>query len=419
MTGGLLLAAFLAGFGRADLGAPSGHSLAGYFGVRPCEGALDPVEANCVALSDGERSVLLYSLDLVEVKGLCDRWRREIAAATGVPAEAVYIACTHTHTAPSVGRAADSYEISVEGSVAYDEAVLRKLIAIGKTALADRAPAALRLGRTEAKGLSFIRRYRMKDGTVRTNPGKSRLGEVIGPAGQPDESVGIIRLDREGRPSLALVNFQCHPDMVGGCKASADWPGFARRKLERDLGVRAVVFNGAQGDTNHIDPYDVHHGYEASRTFGEKLAAAVGDAWDGCAAETPGRISATVRSVRVKVRRPSAAELAATNGLGKVALNRLAKLKDAPPEIEVPISRIACGRAFAFCGLPCEPFTEIGRAVKSRSSAKMTFFTCLTNGSFGYLPTEDAYDEGAYETDSSIFMPGASDALVEAIARDF
>lgn len=419
MTGGLLLAAFLAGFGRADLGAPSGHSLAGYFGARPCEGALDSVEANCVALSDGERSALLYSLDLVEVKGLCDRWRREIAAATGVPAEAVYIACTHTHTAPSVGRAADSYEISVEGPAAYDEEVLGKLIAIGRTALSDRAPAALRLGRAEARGLSFVRRYRMKDGTVRTNPGKSRLEEIIGPAGQADESVGIIRLDREGRPSLALVNFQCHPDMIGGCKASADWPGFARRKLERDLGVRAVVFNGAQGDTNHIDPYDVHHGYEASRMFGVKLAAAVESAWDGCAAETPGQISATVRSVRVKVRRPSAAELAATNGLGKVALNRLAKLKDAPPEIEVPVSRIACGRAFAFCGLPCEPFTEIGRAVKSRSSAKMTFFTCLTNGSFGYLPTEDAYDEGAYETDSSIFMPGASDALVEAIARDF
>ncbi len=66
----LLLAGLMAGFVRVDLEPPAGHSLAGYFGPRPCEGVLDPVEASCVALSDGSRSTLLYSLDLVEVKRL-------------------------------------------------------------------------------------------------------------------------------------------------------------------------------------------------------------------------------------------------------------------------------------------------------------------------------------------------------------
>ena len=148
----LLAAGLMAGFGRVDLEPPAGHSLAGYFSPRPCEGVLDPVEANCVALSDGACSALLYSLDLVEVKGLCDRWRREIAAATGVAPEAVYIACTHSHTAPSVGRAADSYEISVEGPAAYDDAVLGKLVEAGRAALSDLAPATMRLGRAKPQG---------------------------------------------------------------------------------------------------------------------------------------------------------------------------------------------------------------------------------------------------------------------------
>ena len=411
----LLAAGLMAGFGRVDLEPPAGHSLAGYFSPRPCEGVLDPVEANCVALSDGSRSALLYSLDLVEVKGLCDRWRREIAAATGVAPESVYIACTHTHTAPSVGRAADSYEISVEGPAAYDDAVLGKLVSAGKAALSDLAPAAMRLGRAKADGLSFVRRYRMKDGKVKTNPGKSKLDQVVGPAGEADSSVGIVRLDRTGRPPIAMVNFQCHPDMVGGRKASADWPGFMRRALERDLGARAILFNGAQGDTNHIDIRNPRHGYEASRTFGETLAAAVRGTWNDCEVVEAGSILAEVRLVKVPIRVPTAEELANTNGLTKVAMNRLAKLRDAPRELEIPVSCVSIDRALVFCGLPCEPFTEIGREAKRNSSAKATFFTCLTNGSFGYLPTDDAYDEGAYETDSAIFAPGASRALLRAL----
>ena len=119
--------------------------------------------------------------------------------------------------------------------------------------------------------------------------------------------------------------------------------------------------------------------------------------------------------VKVPIRVPTAEEQANTNGLTKVALNRIAKLRDAPPELEIPVSRVSVGGNLLLCGLPCEPFTEIGREAKRLSSAKMTFFTCLTDGSFGYLPTDDAYDEGAYETDSAIFAPGASCALLRAI----
>ena len=411
----LLAAGLMAGFGRVDLEPPAGHSLAGYFSPRPCEGVLDPVEANCVALSDGARSALLYSLDLVEVKGLCDRWRHEIAAATGVAPEAVYIACTHSHTAPSVGRAADSYEISVEGPAEYDDDVLNRLVSAGRAALSDLAPSTMRLGHAEADGLSFVRRYRMRDGRVRTNPGKSSLDQVVGPAGEADKSVGIVRLDRVGRSTIAMVNFQCHPDMVGGRMASADWPGFMRRALERDLGVRAILFNGAQGDTNHIDIRNPRQGYEASQTFGETLAAAVRGAWDGCETAEPGPILAEVRMVKVPVRVPTAEELVATNGLGKVALNRIAKLRDAPRELEVPVSCVSVGGSLVFCGLPCEPFTEIGREAKRRSPAGATFFTCLTNGSFGYLPDGGSYDEGAYETDSAIFAPEASRRLLQAL----
>ncbi len=40
---------------------------------------------------------------------------------------------------------------------------------------------------------------------------------------------------------------------VGGCKISADWPGFVRRTVEKVLdNAKCIFFNGAQGDVNHV-----------------------------------------------------------------------------------------------------------------------------------------------------------------------
>ena len=65
-------------------------------------------------------------------------------------------------------------------------------------------------------------------------------------------------------------------------------------------------------------------------------------------------------------------------------------------------------------GLPCEPFVDIGRAVKARSPFRMTVFTCLTNGSEGYIASTKAHAEGGYEALSSRFAAPTGDRLVKA-----
>jgi hypothetical protein len=44
---------------------------------------------------------------------------------------------------------------------------------------------------------------------------------------------------------------------------------------------------------------------------------------------------------------------------------------------------------------------EIAMEVKARSIARHTVFAGYTNGSIGYLPTPEAYEEGGYEVDTS------------------
>ena len=62
----------------------------------------------------------------------------------------------------------------------------------------------------------------------------------------------------------------------------------------------------------------------------------------------------------------------------------------------LPLSMVALGDSVAFAGIPGEPFSGIGREVRTASPFKMTICTCLTNGSCGYFPMESAYAEGGY-----------------------
>ena len=154
-------AEFSAGFARVEINPPMGSNIPGYFRDRRVDGILDDIEANAVAFSDGTNAAVLVSFDLVEIKGLSTAWRHRAAAATGLPPEAFYFACTHTHTGGNVGRAADSYEISFDSDPEYDKALEGKVVDVCRAALADMKPAQLLLGRISCPGVSFIRRYRM------------------------------------------------------------------------------------------------------------------------------------------------------------------------------------------------------------------------------------------------------------------
>ena len=430
-------AEFSAGFARVEINPPMGSNIPGYFSDRRVDGVLDDIEANAVALSDGTNAAVLVSFDLVEIKGLSTAWRHRAAAATGLPPEAFYFACTHTHTGGNVGRAADSYDISFDSDLEYDKALEGKVVDVCRAALADMKPAQLLLGRTSCPGVSFIRRYRMKNGSVTTNPGVGNP-DIVAPVGQPDDEVQVVRLVRTDAPEILLVNFQTHPDVISGTRISADWPGFTRRTLEQALGdgTKCIFFNGAQGDSNHINVRpepgrETNKRYEHARQMGRMVAGAVLGVYGFCVPTPAGRIRCAVKDVSMPIRKRSAEDLPAARadwalycaGRAKeikgrrfrlVEAARIVRLEKEPDEIPFPVSAIAVGDALCFTGLPCEPFTELGRVVKKVSPFRMTFYTCLTNGSYGYLPTAEGCGGESYESTSTIFDPAAAGRVVQA-----
>ena len=96
-------AEFRAGFARVDTTPPLGISMPGYFSLRLSDGILDPICAECVAVSDGENAALIYSVDNLQlINSFFTKAFPAITKATGVPRERIYVHSTHTHTGPSV-----------------------------------------------------------------------------------------------------------------------------------------------------------------------------------------------------------------------------------------------------------------------------------------------------------------------------
>lgn len=431
-----------AGFARANVNPMMGIDVSGYFVERKADGILDDLEANAIALeSQGNRAVMIVLDNLGIKQELAGRICEDVCAATGLPAEAIFLSQTHTHTGPDT-KNADTDALQKE----YVTFLTRRVCDVAVAALADLKPARMGYGVGDAPNVAFVRRFRMKDGSIRTNPGVDHP-DIVEPIGDVDERVNVIRFDRENAEGIVLVNFGNHPDVVGGCKISADWPGFVRRTVEKTLdGVKCLFFNGAQGDVNHVNVHprggylndmfmdfdDVARGYAHSRYIGRVVTAGVLQAFDKVqyVEDTPLRFAR--RPIRVPSNMPNPEDMPEAHRIHELhtagrddeipfagmmlttvvaEAARMVRLEHGPAYFDMELSGLALGPV-AFFGIPGEPFTGIGRAVKETEGYEMICPMCCTNGYEGYFPMQEAYDEGGYESRSSGFRAGVAELII-------
>ncbi|MBE6928760.1 MAG: hypothetical protein E7463_00635 [Ruminococcaceae bacterium] len=422
-----------AGFARLDITPPFGTRISGYFEERRANGIIDPLQAHAVAFSDGEKTAAVVSLDVIGIRQVeMDIIRKRAAENNNIPYEAVFVACTHTHTGPeiSAGRL-------FPNDPHYNDYLFNRISDAISLAIADMKEATVEIARSEAKGISFVRRYRMKDGTAHTNPGNDP--NVVGPIGTPDETVQLVKIVREDAADIAIVNFQVHPDVIGGCKFCSDYPGFVRRTLEGALagekdgkGVHVVYFNGAQGDTNHINIKARRaKGLDHSQHMGRVIAGAVLSVYSYTTPVASDRVVYGQKVIEVPANKGTAEEVAQAKVLRALydkdpvafrretkvpmalgQINRLIRLENEPDSYGLYLTCVGFGDVI-FAGLPGEPFTDIGRGIKKQSPFTMTIPCCCANGYQGYYPMYDCFAEGGYEAGSSNFKAGVAEALIE------
>ncbi|MBE6604295.1 MAG: hypothetical protein E7639_01135 [Ruminococcaceae bacterium] len=422
-----------AGFAKVDITPPFGTPIAGYFRERQTKGVLDPLSLCCLALEADEEKMLIITADFLGIEmARCREMAASIEARTGIPAASVIIQALHPHTSPVI-TTKPGLNYTYQGT--YFDMIMLKVGDVAELALADLEEATMAIAAGEtAEQISFVRRYYMKDGTVKTNPGFNRSADIVAPCDEPDNGVSLLRF-RRAKGDIALVNFACHPDVIGGELVSTDWPGFVRRYVEADHpGTSCIFCNGYQGDSNHHNFISGvrRGGYEHSKHMGRVIADCVKGLWEQA---TPTEVTSIGTKCKTVYTRTCTDDLdhydelkafydayrAGTLGYDPpmnevVRATRLVDVVSGPILKSIPITIAHIGDVI-LAGIGGEPFTYYIRAVRAFCPDKMLLSMCLTNGNEGYFPTEKAFAEGGYETAYSPFTPAIENEILSTIDK--
>ena len=93
------------GFAKVNITPDYSVGLGGYSDAetRRSEGFIDYIFITCIAVTEGEETILLYTLDnCAASKSVADRFRDAITPATGIPEEKIFVGATHSHSCPSL-----------------------------------------------------------------------------------------------------------------------------------------------------------------------------------------------------------------------------------------------------------------------------------------------------------------------------
>ena len=426
--------------GTVRITPPAGMPMGGYFALRLATGTHDDLFAKALVLEmDGVKAAMV-ACDLESLPRKTNEAARGlIQKTTGLRAESVMISTTHAHTGPEMSHLFLAWAEGQTAEIArkYHESLPAKIAEAVQLAEQNLAPARAWTATGRDDSLSFNRRFLMKDGTVRFNPGKLNP-DIVRALGPTDPAVPVAYFDTpEGKPLATYVNFALHLDTVGGTEFSADYPYTLAKSLASARGADMLTMFtiGTAGNINHFDVKSParQQGHEEAARIGAVLAAEVlrtlGKLRPVAAGPIqvrreivrlpldelkPGEIE-KAREVYERVRKngPEAAEFLETVHAFKVLA--VSEYQGKPLQAEVQV--ISLGDQIAWVALPGEVFVELGLALKNASPFPQTIVAELAHDMIDYIPNRKAYAEGAYEAVNCRVQPGSGEMLVEAATR--
>lgn len=423
------------GFAKIEITPSIGSNMNGHYRPHYSEHIIEPLYVSAVAYSDGNNMALTISLDISEIlQRDTDDIRMRVSKHTGVPFEAVFVACIHTHTGPVISEIPGFFKRDEK----YYNDFCNNVCLCAEEAINDLKESVFSTARGQVEGITFIRRYRKKDGSTVTNPQLPVLDQVSGPIGEPDKTLQLIKIQREDAPDIAIVHYANHPDVVKGRGICPDWPGFMRDTIEAALakeangkGVRVIFFNGAQGDINQWNCMKGEYpiGVEHARHMGRVLAGVVLSIYTYTESVSSECIRFKQNMAQVAIAKGTEEDVTKAKILNEkyvareeknipgftfndiVMARKYIRLADVEPIVNLNVVGIAVGD-IVFLGVPGEPVTEVGRKIKKNSPFSMTLVCSNANGSEGYFLPDEALNEKGYESSSSLFLPGVASEVI-------
>ena len=420
-----------AGFAARKITPSLGVTMAGYAAREGgAIGIHDDLYTHAMVLRAGSKWVAIISMDLVEIPDdLASKIREAVGTKTDIPSEAILVGATHTHSGPLV-------------SSGFGET--------GNAAIVDRIAEITVM--TVLEALDGLHPVRIKVGSVKVpDIGKNRRS--LEPS--PDPELNFIGFYFGNRLAGCLVNFPLHATVLGAenRQYTADYPGYLRRTIQAKHPLCHTLFlNGAAGNINIGYSADASalgevfdfRTFEKAAEVGQRLGTAVLDGLDAADWVDNAGIEARELGVALPLKNlPSVAGLGqqiaqktqamdklqamdAWEELGKIEVSKiyLECLRDSmlhheikgQQQVVMPLQALQIGSAI-LVAIPGELFVELGLAIRQSRGDYRIFLVGYANGAWGYLPNQDAFAQGGYEVETSIFNEKMEEALVQGAAE--
>jgi hypothetical protein len=435
----------LCGMSELVITPSCGKSIPGYFAPRTATEIKDDLFVKAAYFNDDTQKVLIITVDICMLdESIVRDIRNSIYRLIQIPPSMIMVSATHTHT----GGPIEFWANIVETDAAYVEFLVSRCAEAAMLAFTRRRMARIYSTVGYEADISFNRRYLMRDGSVKTNPGIGNP-DAIKSAGIIDPQIPILRVDdEEGNTIGILSNFACHLDTLGGNSYSADYPGVISRFLKTSFGsdTVSIFMMGAAGNINHVDVFkttfadDEIYPQDRHKRMGIILGAEI--VKQCVKARSMSRnpiLKISSYHILLQVRQPTQADIDWAYSI-KAHLNQdligldhfdsdqidlfyagaIIKMANAPSQegnLYAELQTIQIGE-FLIVGIPGELFVELGIEIKSLFPNNNVCINTLANGSIGYILTEEALKNKGYEArlcSTSRLTSAAGSCIISAL----
>ena len=383
-----------AGAVSIDVTGDPGPELTGFLGrVQPSTHIRTRLFARAVYLENKPETLVWIVVDSLGLAPeINTRVKTTLAAEFGIEPWRIVLSATHTHSAPAAARLSSCGEYSEE----YVESVL--------------IPGLLKAGR-DAKATA--EECTMVTATGEIDLAIDRRGQPVKHVERRVPAVGFKRAD--GPFKTVLLGYTMHPVCYASGAIAAEWPGAAADAVQNVFSkeTEAFVFQGACGNNN---PPKRDISDAEMQGWGKMIVDSVAEQLKSAEPQKPS-FAVRTRQIAMLLDYPDEKGISAFAEANRRGLAGSPKGLQAcdiweqwatqyrdnggPDFIAVEIAAIVLGERVFVTG-PFETLSWMNPELMARTGQDC-FAVGYTNGNYGYLAHDAAYDEGGYEVGAHLW----------------
>lgn len=405
------------GFYEIDITPPMGSIIPGSFGARFCDEILDKIYVRATVIQNEEKLLAIAVIDACGITmDITESIRKRAVSLMPIEAEDIMIMATHTHGGGPT--------LNWGEEIVTDSNYLRTLTERSADAIymawKKAQESEVLIGREEITDISFIRVFEMKDGSLKTNPGRKNRDNILRPTTTIDPELIVMAVKQGDSFAGAIVNFATHPATVFTNQISGDYISILSNEMKRIYGPEfvTVFINGACGNINHVNlSLESQKPMETYVKVGKTIAEKSRDAISEAVVMTDNTLRSASTNAQVRLRKPTAEQLVRAKELFDsygdsliestprgtdpnyqdmfFALQTFIIMADKRTVRNAFVQVFRIGSCFV-AGTPTQLFVQYGKKIKS-GIGNLCMVSAFANDYLGYVPTPDSMKEGVYE----------------------